>query len=73
MLDVADGVDDILTGGVMLGLKGHGTVSISYKKRDKKTQIKVSVKKQILFKYLMTDVIADVTCFIRLVLLDNEN
>lgn len=73
MLDVADGVDDILTGGVMLGLKGHGTVSVSYKKRDKKRQIKVSVKKQILFKYLMTDVIADVTCFIRLVLLDNEN
>lgn len=73
MLDVADGVDDILTGGVMLGLKGHGTVSVSYKKRDKKRQIKVSVKKQILFKYLMTDVTADVTCFIRLVLLDNEN
>lgn len=29
LLDVADGADDVLTGGVMLGLKGHGTVSVS--------------------------------------------
>lgn len=33
VLDAADGVDDVLTGGVMLGLEGHGAVSVSKRKR----------------------------------------
>lgn len=36
VLDAADGVDDVLTGGVMLGLERHGAVSVSKRRRNNK-------------------------------------